>query len=61
LNKIFDLDEVMAMTFTQIRITIINVTNQQKKINPKLNQESRAITKLTNNKQACKKRRVIKR
>jgi hypothetical protein len=61
LNKIFDLDEVMAMTFTQIRITIINVTNQQKKINPKLNQESRAIKKLTNNKQACKKRRVIKR
>jgi hypothetical protein len=61
LNKIFDLDEVMAMTFTQIRITIINVTNQQKKINPKLNQESRAVTKLTNNKQACKKRRVIKR
>jgi hypothetical protein len=61
LNKIFDVDEVMATTFTQIRITITNVTNQQRKINPKLNQASRAITKLTNNKQACKKRRVIKR
>jgi hypothetical protein len=61
LNKIFDLDEVMATTFTQIRITITNVTNQQRKINPKLNQASRAITELTNNKQACKKRRVIKR
>jgi hypothetical protein len=61
LNKIFDLDEVMATTFTQIRITIKNVTNQQRKINPKLNQASRATTELTNNKQACKKRRVIKR
>jgi hypothetical protein len=57
----FDLDEVMATTFTQTRITIINVTNQQRKINPKINQASRAITELTNNKQACKKRRVIKR
>jgi hypothetical protein len=61
LNKIFDLDEVMATTFTQIRITIINVTNQEGKISPKLNGESRAITKLTNKKQACKKRRVIER
>jgi hypothetical protein len=61
LNKIFDLDEVMATTFTQTRITIINVTNQQAQINQKLNQASRAITELTNNKQACKKRRVIEK
>ena len=31
MNNIFDLNEVMATTFTQIRITITNVTNQQMK------------------------------